>query len=124
MHVPESDHELVQIARPSEVAETEHRLLCCLPSAGGSVRRPLPAMGVSCDDGPSAKDSRVSKPIAFVFLKYLIRSILHSRKHFELLSFYNMDTRLLKSCFGTYSEFILLDFMTDLLMVPFCQLMF
>lgn len=81
MHVPESDHELVQIARPSEVAETEHRLLCCLPSAGGSVRRPLPAMGVSCDDGPSAKDSRVSKPIAFVFLKYLIRSILHSRKY-------------------------------------------
>lgn len=52
-----------------------------LPSAGRSVRRPLPAMGVSRDDGPSAKDSRVSKPIAFVFLKYLIRSILHSRKY-------------------------------------------
>lgn len=44
--------------------------------------------------------------------------------HFELLSFYNMDARLLKSCFGTYSEFIFLDFMTDLLVVPFCQLMF
>lgn len=51
-----------------------------LPSAGDSVRRPLPAMGVSRDDGPSAKDSCVSKPIAFVFLKYLI-SILHSRKY-------------------------------------------
>lgn len=45
-------------------------------------------------------------------------------RHFELLSFYNMDARLLKSCFGTYSEFIFLDFMTDLLVVPFCQLMF
>lgn len=56
-------------------------LALCFPLAGGSVRCPLPAMGVFCDDGPSAKDSCVSKRIAFVFLKYLIRSILHSRKY-------------------------------------------
>lgn len=43
--------------------------------------RPLPAVGVFCDDGPSAKYCCVSKQIAFVFLKYLIRSILHSRKY-------------------------------------------
>lgn len=56
-------------------------LALCFPPAAGSVWRPLPAMGVLCDDGPSAKGSCVSKHIAFVFLKYLIRSILHSRKY-------------------------------------------
>lgn len=50
-----------------------------LPS-GSLVQHPLPAMGVFCVDGPSAKDSCVFKQITFVFLKYLI-SILHSRKY-------------------------------------------
>jgi hypothetical protein len=40
-------------------------------SSCGSVQRPLSAMRFSCDDGPSGKDSFVSKQIGFVFLKCL-----------------------------------------------------
>lgn len=69
MHVPESNHELVQITRSSEVGRDRGQtLVLCLPPACGCVWRPLPAMGVSRDDGLSAKDSFVSKQIAFVFL--------------------------------------------------------
>lgn len=45
-------------------------------------------------------------------------------RHFELLSFYSMDTKLLTACFGTSSNFLFGDFMTDLLVAPFCELMF
>lgn len=38
--------------------------------------------------------------------------------------FYSMDTRLLTTCFGTSSNFIFGDFMTDLLVAPICELMF
>lgn len=39
-----------------------------------------------------------------------LRRIVLFARHFELLSFYNMDARLLKSCFGTYSELIFFGF--------------
>lgn len=82
MHVPESNHELVQIAGSSPEAErlsTKPR--CCVFLELVVVFHTHCRQWVSLCGGNSEKDSCASKPVAFVLRKYLIRSILHSRKY-------------------------------------------
>lgn len=52
-----------------------------LPRAGGFVPRPLPAMDVFVVVILPKRSPVFKNPIAFVLPKYLIRSILHSRKY-------------------------------------------
>lgn len=51
------------------------------PASWQLCARSIAGNGHLCGDDPSEENSCVSKQIAFVLLKYLIRSILHSRKY-------------------------------------------
>lgn len=83
MHVPESDNEFVQINGVIWAgAATDGKILMLhFTRAGSFVQRPLPAMDVFVVVILLKRIPMFKKQIAFVFLKYLIRSILHSRKY-------------------------------------------